>query len=127
MLGLPGDFTPPSRFVRSALFTTNVLPIDTAKGAVLQVFHLLNNFDIPKGSVTDQSQGKPMHDSTQWTSANDLKNKRFHFRTYADSTIRMVDLMTFDLDAKDIKIISMQGETLIKNVSRDAKNLSKTS
>jgi choloylglycine hydrolase len=124
MLGLPGDFTPPSRFVRSAFFTTQVMPVENNQAAILQVFHILNNFDIPNGSVQDIINGKVYQDITQWTSANDLKNKRFFIRTYHDSTIRMIDLKQFDLNAKTIKVISLEGETPFLDVSKQAKDLS---
>ncbi len=52
MLGLPGDFTPPSRFVRAVAFSKSALPVETAKEGVLQAFHILNQFDIPKGCRT---------------------------------------------------------------------------
>jgi len=52
-----------------------------------------------------------------WTSANDLKAKRFYFRTYDNSQIRMVDLMKTNLDAKDIVTISMKGGEAIKSVT----------
>lgn len=123
MLGLPGDFTPSSRFVRSAFFTTQVLPVDTNKEAILQVFHTLNNFDIPKGSMRSELKGKMYYDFTQWTSANDLKNKRFFIRTYDDSTIRMVDLNQFDSNAKTIKVISLKGDTPFLDISKKASDL----
>lgn len=49
MLGLPGDLTPPSRFVRAAVFSATAIPSKTAGEAVFQLFHILNNFDIPVG------------------------------------------------------------------------------
>ena len=120
MLGLPGDFTPPSRFVRAAAFSQSVLPSRTGDDAVLQAFHILNNFDIPKGSARDQEKdkhGNVVADYTTWTSANDLKAKRFYFRTYDNSQIRMVDLMKMNLDAKEIATISMKGRELIKQLT----------
>jgi choloylglycine hydrolase len=53
-------------------------------------------------------------DYTLWTSAIDLKAKRFYFRTYEDSQIRSVDLMKMPIDAKGITSISMKGEEVIK-------------
>ena len=50
MLGLPGDFTPPSRFVRAVAFSKTALPVENAKAGVLQAFHILNQFDIPHGA-----------------------------------------------------------------------------
>jgi len=117
MLGLPGDFTPPSRFVRAVAFSQSVLPSATGNDAVLQAFHILNNFDIPKGAAREREKdehGNIQADHTIWTSANDLKTKRFYFRTYENSQIRMVDLLKMNLDAKDIATISMKGEEVIK-------------
>jgi choloylglycine hydrolase len=120
MLGLPGDFTPPSRFVRAVAYSTSVLLSQTGKEAILQAFHILNNFDIPKGSTrakTKDAHGNVVADYTLWTSAIDLKAKRFYFRTYEDSQIRSVDLMEMPIDAKGITSISMKGEEVIKPLS----------
>ncbi len=42
MLGLQGDFTPPSPFVRAVAFSKSALPVETAREGVLQAFHILN-------------------------------------------------------------------------------------
>jgi len=120
MLGLPGDFTPPSRFVRAAAFSQSVLPTNTGYDAVIQAFHILNNFDIPKGAARDEKRdkhGNIVADYTTWTSANDLKAKRFYFRTYDNSQIRMVDLTRMNLDAKEIATISMKGREVVRELA----------
>ena len=120
MLGIPGDFTPPSRFVRAVAYSQSVLPSKTGDDAVLEAFHILNNFDIPKGAARDRekdSHGNIEADYTLWTSVNDLKRKRFYFRTYENSQIRMVDLTKMNLDAKDIVTIPMTGNEVIKSVT----------
>lgn len=120
MLGMPGDFTPPSRFVRAAAFSHSVLEPKTGDEAVMTAFHILNNFDIPKGSARDPKKdehGNIVADYTLWTSANDLKAKRFYFRTYEDSRIRMVDLTKMSLDAKDIVIFPMRGEETVQRLN----------
>jgi choloylglycine hydrolase len=110
MLGLPGDFTPPSRFVRAVAFSRNAVPVQNAKEGVLQAFHLLNLFDIPKGAVEGTEDDKEVYDYTLWTSAADLKNLRYYFRTYENSRIRMVDMKALDLDESQIQTILMAGE-----------------
>lgn len=113
LLGMPGDFTSPSRFVRASIFAHGVDPSPDSNHAIFQAFHILNNFDIPKGVARDgekDDKGNIISDYTQWTSANDLKNRRFYFRTYDDSDIRMVDLTKQNLDAKDIQTWSMGGD-----------------
>lgn len=115
MLGLPGDFTPPSRFVRAAAFTQSREPAQTGTDAILQAFHLLNNFDIPRGAARGgkDAHGNVLIDYTDWTSATDLKARVFYFRTFENSAIRSVDLMAADLDAAEIVTISMGGEEAI--------------
>ncbi len=120
MLGLPGDFTPPSRFVRAVAFSQSVLPSQTGYEAVLQAFHVLNDFDIPKGASRapdKDAQGNIVADHTIWTSASDLKAKRFYFRSYENSEIRMVDLTKQKLDGKDIVTWSMKGDEVIRELA----------
>lgn len=120
MLGIPGDFTPPSRFVRAVAFSQSILPAKTGDDAVLEAFHILNNFDIPKGAAREQRKdehGNVLADYTLWTSASHLGAKRFYFRTYENSRIRSVDLMKMNLDAKDVVTISMKGEESIQSVT----------
>ncbi len=121
LLGLPGDFTPPSRFVRAVAFSKSALPVATAREGVLQAFHILNQFDIPKGAARGLEHGKPLADYTLWTSAADLKDLRYYFRTYDDSRIRMVDLKAVDLDAGGVKTISIGDEEPIDDVSATAR------
>ncbi|PYL73337.1 MAG: choloylglycine hydrolase [Verrucomicrobia bacterium] len=117
MLGMPGDFTPPSRFVRAVAFSQSVLPSKTGDDAVLEAFHILNQFDIPKGAAREHEKdehGNILADYTIWTAASDLKAKQYYFRTYENSQIRMVDLMKMKIDGKDMVKISMKGAENIK-------------
>jgi choloylglycine hydrolase len=90
--GMPGDFTPPSRFVRAAIYSQSAAPNATAEDAVLSAFHILNQFDIPKGSVQNLAVGGTVDEITEWTSVADLKNLRSYFRTFTDQSIHVVAL-----------------------------------
>lgn len=97
MLGLPGDFTSPSRFVRATFFQTTAPDWATGFDTVVQAFHILNNFDIPIGSQhakADIPKGLPS--ATQFTSATDLMSMKFYYRTAWNSNIRCIDLMSID-------------------------------
>ena len=97
MLGLPGDFTAPSRFVRAAFFQTTSPTWETGFDAVVQAFHILNNFDIPIGSQhakADIPKGLPS--ATQFTAATDQTAMRFYYRTAWNSNIRCIDLHSID-------------------------------
>jgi choloylglycine hydrolase len=119
MLGIPGDFTPPSRFVRAVAFKQSALASKTGDDVVLQAFHLLNQFDIPKGVAREDEKdaaGNVLADYTLWTSVSDLKAKRFYFRTFENSQIRMVELANLNHDANDIITLSIAGNEVIKSV-----------
>jgi choloylglycine hydrolase len=82
------------------------MPSATGKDAVLAAFHILNQFDIPKGSVRDKPGGDA--EVTQWTTVSDTKALRWYFRTFDDQTIRVVDLKTaVDAANGKIRIIKM--------------------
>ena len=105
MLGLPGDFTSPSRFVRATFFKTTAPTWDTGFETVVQAFHILNNFDIPIGSQhakADIPKGLPS--ATQFTSATDQTAMKFYYRTAWNSNIRCINLM--DIDFKKVKFQS---------------------
>ncbi len=95
-LGLPGDVTPPSRFVRAAFFQTTAPVQPTARRTALQAFQILNNFDIPPGIEFADSIPADIPSATQWTSATDVRNRLFYFTSMYDRRIRMIDLKTID-------------------------------
>ncbi len=97
MLGLPGDFTPPSRFVRAAFFQTTAPVQATSFETVLQAFHILNNFDVPVG--VQNAKGKApegLPSATQFTTATDQNEMKLYYRTAWNSNIRCIDLMHID-------------------------------
>lgn len=97
MLGLPGDFTPPSRFIRAAFFSTTAPEQETAFDAVTQAFHILNNFDLPIGAQHKAGQApKDLPSATQFTSATDLSSLKFYYKTAWNQNIRCIDLKNID-------------------------------
>jgi choloylglycine hydrolase len=119
MFGLPGDSTPPSRFVRAVAYSQSVWQSKTGADAVLEAFHILNNFDIPRGAVRAgvAKDGVVQADYTLWTSAKDLETKTYYFRTYENSQIRMVELMEMDLKATAPVMISMEDKEVIRSLT----------
>ena len=98
--GLPGDFTPPSRFVRAVAFGQNATPGKTGEETVNVAFHVLDSFDVPRGVVRSEPGADDPQDRTQWTSACDLKNLKYYFHTYDNRRVRAVELGQFDAEAK---------------------------
>ncbi|MGA8097241.1 MAG: linear amide C-N hydrolase, partial [Candidatus Cybelea sp.] len=109
--GLPGDFTPPSRFVRAVAYQVAAVQPATGADAVQQVFHILNNFDIPVGAVREEVEGKTVDEWTLWTSAADLTNGQFYFRTFNDQSLRSVDVRkALAAAGANVKYVPMESE-----------------
>lgn len=92
MLGLPGDYTPPSRFVRTAFLLHSAKGITGSEDAVNLAQHLLNNVDIARGTIRDSSEYDEQDEYTWWAVIKDLHDCRLYFRTYENMTLRLVDL-----------------------------------
>ena len=97
-LGLPGDFTPPSRFVRAAFFKTTAPILKTAKETMLQCFTILNNFDIPIGMEYLKGEIPDLPSATQWTSVIDLTHREIYYKTFYNNTIRHIALADIDFE-----------------------------
>lgn len=112
LLGIPGDYTSPSRFVRSALYSQWALVQKTAAEAVQLGFHILNTFDIFEGIVRnpqkDPSDNAPEYETTQWVIAHDKSNLQVYFRDYGSLQIQMVDLKKIDLSKGGFRIVPMR-------------------
>lgn len=102
LLGIPGDPTPPSRFLRALGYTLSAKPVPSGPQSVRLAEHILNNFDIPLGWVRPEAGDTGDLEFTQWSTIADLKNRRYYVKTYEDQVLRGVDLMSLDLDAKTL-------------------------
>lgn len=108
-LGLPGDATPPSRFVRAAFYRATAPQRATGFETVQQCLHLLNNFDIPIGIEHPEGECPDIPSATQWTSAIDLTNRRIYYKTAYNNTIRCIDLAGIDFGKRPTSPIRWTG------------------
>lgn len=113
LTGIPGDFTPPSRFVRAAIFSANAVSPKNAVRGVMETFHLLNQFDLPIGSVRGQGE----MDTTQFTSVKNPDALQYYFKTYDNQNIFFLSLERFNLSAKKIKKISTNIEAKVTEIT----------
>lgn len=95
-LGIPGDVTPPSRFVRAAFYANTAPVLKTAFDAMTQSFHILNNFDVPIGIEHPIGKAPDIPAATQWTTVTDMTNRRIYYRTAYNFNIRCIDCSTID-------------------------------
>ena len=85
LLGLPGDVTPPSRYVRATVLTSASRSAADARAAVNQVFHALDLVHVPRDVA-------PSGDYTQWYVARDHDRRVYYVRSYDAWTTEAHDL-----------------------------------
>lgn len=98
--GLPGDYTPPARFVRAlAQVTLAEVPADGA-AAERSTLHILNSFDINRGLIIEQGHdGKPVPEVTEWSTLSNLTQGRYAIRTIDDPNVYVIDVTTTDFSS----------------------------
>jgi choloylglycine hydrolase len=127
LLGIPGDYTGPSRFVRATALAWSTVSPATAVDGANAAFHVLNAVDIPIGAVAQRVPGKDGaatrldYEQTQWATVHDLANRILYFRTYGNLAIRKVDLKKVDFTGKTILHIPMPTEMQTEDVTAQAK------
>lgn len=94
--GLPGDFSPPSRFVRAFAHVALADAADDSQGAEMSALHILNHFDIHRGLVREIVGGKSVEELTTWSSIANLTAGRYSFRAIDDPTVYAIDLASTD-------------------------------
>lgn len=92
MIGLPGDISPSSRFVKIATLLRVVVPANNAVDNLNLAQHIINNVDIPVGLAREPQNGNFTSDKTQWAVFKDLTNRVFYYRTYGDTSLHSVSL-----------------------------------
>ncbi|MDX5594820.1 choloylglycine hydrolase family protein [Pseudovibrio sp. SPO723] len=106
MLGLPGDSTPPSRFVRASAFVSTVEMRETAEENLHVATHMLNNFDIPKGFIrpnAEKAVAPELPDYTQWSVMANLEDATYFVRDQDALSFNSVSFDDFDLDGSAIR------------------------
>lgn len=85
LLGMPGDVTPPSRFVRATVLSEVATTAKGPRDAINQAFHSLDLVSVPRQVVASG-------DYTQWSVARDHDNLVLYVRTYDSWTTDVHDL-----------------------------------
>ncbi len=105
-MGLPGDYTPPSRFVRAAFMRHWITPPKDADEAIQAIDHILNTVDIPLGVAQSKDNGEIVSDYTQWVAIKDLTRNRLMISDYAHrTTFVAIDLDTIFAQDKPSSVL----------------------
>lgn len=94
-MGLPGDLSSQSRFVRVAFTKMHAVSGDSEKESVSQFFHILGSVDQQRGCC-DVGEGK--YEITIYTSCCNADKGIYYYNTYENHQISGVDMHKENLD-----------------------------
>lgn len=106
-IGLPGDTSSASRFVRAAFHLTNSACKDVEEENVAQFFHVLDSVAMVKGSTMTKGNG---HDITLYSCCCNVQKGIYYYKTYLNNQINAVQLHHTDLNAKELTIYPLRLE-----------------
>ena len=101
-IGLPGDFSSPSRFVKAAFLRNHVNVGEGDESAISECFHILDNFVVPRG-VIETPKRKECH-LTKYSACLCLETQLYYYKTSSNQQIQVIDLNKENLDAKGLKL-----------------------
>jgi len=92
LFGMPGDFTPPSRFIRGYMLAQFVNKPQTVLDAIVSMSHILGNVTVPKGTSIHTENKEEMQNYTQWLCISDLHNMQFYIKNANSLGYIVIDL-----------------------------------
>ena len=106
-IGLPGDFSSSSRFIRSAFAKNHTDKPSSEREAVSRFFHIMDTVCVPCGCIkTDE--GRSVY--TVYTSCIDTKELTYYFTTYNNRRIRAVKLERKYLNSRKLNAFPLRDE-----------------
>jgi len=99
-MGLPGDLSSQSRFVRAAFMKLNSLSGISEEDSVNQFFHILETVQKPRGCCR---RPDGTCDITQYTGCCDADKGIYYYTTYENHRITAVDMHRCCLDGTDLQ------------------------
>ncbi len=98
-MGLPGDLSSPSRFVKAAFTKENSMSGDSESESISQFFHILGSVTQQRGCV---NVGNGKFEITIYSSCCNTDKGIYYYTTYENSQISGVDMHKVDLDGSTL-------------------------
>lgn len=120
-IGLPGDLSSSSRFVRAAFNKMNSVYSNSELKRVSQFFHLLYSVYQTRGAVQLKTGA---YEYTVYTCCCNTKKGIYYYTTYNNGTINAVDMRKESLDGDALSLYPMkkEGEILFLNKASEEKS-----
>lgn len=103
-IGLPGDASPASRFVRAAFHKWNSACGEEEESSVTQFFHILDSVAMVQGS-TITGEGK--NDITAYSCCINASRGIYYYKTYTNNQITAVKMTEEEKNRKQLSIYEL--------------------
>lgn len=100
-IGMPGDVSPASRFVRATFNKFNAVTCDKEEDNVAQFFHILDSVAFIKGTVITKENN---YDKTTYSCCINTNKGIYYYKTYYNNQINAVKLTNENMNAKELYI-----------------------
>jgi len=97
-VGLPGDLSSKSRFVKAVFVKENSVASDNEKDSIGQFFHILDSVSMPRGCV--EVNGK--YEITAYSCCCNTDKGIYYYTTYGNRQITAIDMYHADIDSNKI-------------------------
>ena len=116
-IGLPGDLSSPSRFVRAAFTKSNSVSGESEEENVSQFFHIMDTVSHPRGCVRLGDKGDEKYEITVYTSCCNTDKGIYYYKTYEDCRIHAVDMYRENIDSSELISYPVSRKTEITRVN----------
>lgn len=110
-IGMPGDWSSQSRFVKAAFTKMNSVCGVTEEESISQFFHILTSVEHPRGCV---AMGKELYEITIYSCCCNTDKGIYYYRTYDNSQISAVDMNRENLDGDQLVSYPLMKEQQIR-------------
>ena len=98
-MGLPGDLSSASRFVKATFTKMNSISGDSESESISQFFHILNSVNQQRGCV---HMGEDKYEITIYSSCCNMDKGIYYYTTYENSQITGIDMYKENLDGSEL-------------------------
>ena len=112
LVGMPGDFYPPARFVRVAYLKSHATHLENEMTTIAEFYHILNNVAMPGGATI---KPESREEFTLYTSCMALEKGVYYYSTYNNLQPNAISFEKEDLNGTQLKTYEYLDRLAIHN------------
>ena len=110
-LGLPGDTSSTSRFVRATFNKLNSICNDDEQNSITQFFHILDSVSMIQGTTITKDD---KYDITTYSCCINITEGIYYYKTYTNNQITAIRMTEKEKNKKELSVYNLIEEQQIK-------------